>query len=260
VSAPRIHLSQEEGRWLRRILLGDEEVEEVRLLARVARGRVLCAVRTDTGPLRALPAGMPARRPRDLRALPGCAGVDRAIAIDAARACADPDPDLFARLTDPGVAADPPWCPALDSLRPVIDRLGSLLLPDGAYALASPPAEGAGWRVVCTRLHAGRPELVSGGQALGIDRRATLSDLCTAFRRRVAAPQLVVSAPEPELRALLSSGRPLSALERATIRGEVEVAQRSPRVAAALHALRLLEPLLDRARTRARRRPATSAR
>jgi hypothetical protein len=262
VSGRRIDVSPEESLWLRGVLLGEGADREVRLLARVDGSRVLHAVRSDTGPLMELPAELEAAIPRGLWSLPGVDGVDRVVALGPARAASGRAPELLERLLERSLLADPPWCPAFDALRPLFERLGSLMLQDGAYLLASPPSPSGsgGWRVACARLRAGGIDLICGASALGLDAGASRGELAAAVRRQVGAPRLILLGPPPQLRALATSRRPITALERATIRGEVEIVHRSPRLALALQGIRLCEPLLDRARERAQARSTAPAR
>jgi hypothetical protein len=260
VSGRRIDLSPEESLWLRGVLLGEGADREVRLLARVAEGRVLHAVRSDTGPLPELPAELDGGVPLGLWSLPGVEGVDRVVALGPGRPASGRGPELLARLLEPGLLADPPWCPAFDALRPLFERLGSLILQDGAYVLASPPRGSTGWRVACARLRAGGVDLICGASVLGLDTGASRGELAAAIRRQVGAPRLILIGPPRQLRALATSRRPITALERAAIRGEVEIAHRSGRLALALQGIRLCEPLLERARNRAQARSAAPAR
>jgi hypothetical protein len=259
VSARRIDLTPDEGLWLRAVLLGEGETAEVRLLARVEGNRVLHAVRSDTGPLRELPVQLEEGIPRGLWSLPGADGVDRVVVLGAGRAAGGPPPEPLEWLLDPGALADPPWCPAFDALRPLLRRLGPLLLRDGAYALASPPNGAASWRVACARVHRGGIDRIAGARALGLAADASPGDLVAAIRRHVGSPRLILLGARRRLRAVATSRRPITALERAAIRGEVELALRSPRLSIALHALRLAEPLLERALARAQTRSPAPA-
>lgn len=254
MSARRIDVSPEESLWLRGVLIGEGADREVRLLARVEGGRVLHAVRSDTGPLTELPAELEAAIPRGLWSLAGVDGVDRVVALGPGRAASGRAPELLERLLERSLLADPPWCPAFDALRPLFERLGSLMLQDGAYLLGSPPSGSGGWRVACARFRAGGIDLICGARALGLDAAAPRSELAAAVRRQVGAPRLILLGPPRQLRALATSRRPITALERAAIRGEVEIAHRSPLLALALQGIRLCEPLLERARDRAQTR------
>jgi hypothetical protein len=263
VRRARVELTPAEGAWLRGVMLGEEERGEVRLLARVEGRRLVSAVRSDSGPLRQLPRDLDAEAPRALWSLPEARDVDRVVILDPAREGSGRPLDLLERLGDRGVVADPPWCAAFAVLRPLLERLGALLLEDGAYALASRPEGPTGWRVACARVRAGAIDRVSGASALGLDADAPVGDLLAAVRRRVGAPRLVVLGAPRALRVLAASRRPLTLLERAAIREDLEIACRSRRLSLALHAMRLVEPLLDRAPGRGRRRggrPPTTSR
>jgi hypothetical protein len=270
VRRPAIELEPAEGRWLREVLMGAGEASEVRLLARVDGRRVLQAVRSDSGPLRRALPELTSDPPGGLWSLACAAGAQRVVSLPArlAPTPADFTGGLLERLADRRVLADPPWCPAFEALRDDLERLRGRLR-DGAYGMASPPASGfgeasseprpggEGWRVACLRLRAGVVERVCGARALGLDPNASSAELCERVRRRVGTPHLLLVAPPAKLRAVAASDRPLSALERATIRGEIEVVARSGPLAVALHALRLLEPLRARRRERRRERDRT---
>jgi hypothetical protein len=111
-----------------------------------------------------------------------------------------------------------------------------LLREDGVYALAlsgeSPPV------LFALRLRAGRPERLTGGAELGWDGVPT--GLPELLRLRLGRPRLVLAGELAALRALIRSARPASALEHASIRGEVEALYVSRRLALGLPALRLL--------------------
>jgi hypothetical protein len=232
-----VELGTEEGAWLRRILLGDSDTSEPRLVARVRGRRVVSAIRSDCGPLRELPVDLEGLPPQGLWALRDAEGVARVVAIEA-------DPRSDAEL----------------GVRPVADLLTRIGLEDGAYVFASPPTGDLGWRVACLRLRSGKVERIAGAAAIGVTSTDSDDALIRCVRSQVGVPRIVLVGSEGELRHLALSSRPLNQLERSAILGVLTIVARSRRLAVALSLSRLFEPVLParRARRPAGTRNATS--
>ncbi len=226
MTGARAELGADEAAALRRALLGAEAGEpEVCAFALVRSGRALGVVRSDRGPApdAAAAARLLAR---------GRSGADRVVRLE---------------LGPGGVAevrADPPRFPAAAAARAVARRLRfplRWLFEDGAYGVLIRPAEGGPARVICARLRAGRLEWLVGGRELGLDAGPfDAVALCLTLRRRVGRPVLVAAAGPEALREIAASARPVSAFERARMRGDLELVALSRRLSLPLVALRLL--------------------
>lgn len=243
---PKLELESHEGQWLRGLLLGDEN--EVRLLVRVAEGRVTAAARSDLGPVPVLAGATPER----LRALALRWGIRRIVTIDADAEPGCQLPDLLERLLDPHVRSEPPWSAALARLASLGRHrwLGPWLAADGTYGLIAPPEGDAALQAICLRLRHGQVDRIVGPSALGLDPGSGIERVIAAIRLQVGKPQLIVSGPTRALRRWLESEHPATALERAVLRGWLRVEARSRRAALAGIGIRLWELRRDRPATR----------
>lgn len=225
---------------LRRLVLG-HAAQEVRLIGLLRDGRLQQAVRSDHGPLPGLPPALPVPAPKALRSLDVAAGVSRIVMLDGEHPAFRSGAPLWRALLDGALCSDPPWLGWLERLRrlPAPLRAGVLrLLPDGAYALviAGAGEEMPGIKLVMV-LHSGRIVRV-GGAALG--RGAELRTASPKADPPGLEPvRLVLRGRLEVLTRLLASSRPVSFLEHARQRAELEALRVSPRLAVALPLLRL---------------------
>jgi hypothetical protein len=224
-----VDLSAGEARAVRGLVLPDSD-DERRLLVLVRRGRAVRAARTDSGPLPVPPPGAALGRERN-----GAERPERTLYID----LDDPPTSLLEGALRGSVRSDPPWMPGVERLRHLprgVRRCLQALVPDGAFGLAvSDTNLVIGWRI-----RSGRIQTVKGGRALGRSGTFGPDRLVALLGRRLATPRLALVASERVVRAILASPRPVTALDRAAIRGDVVVAACSLRVRLALFVLRLV--------------------
>ena len=111
------------------------------------------------------------------------------------------------------------------------------LLPSGVYALALPDLDAA----ICARISPAETRRFAGATAFGLTASERTPDpLMRLIRTRFGKPQLVALGHEGAVRTVLASPRPLTALERAEIRGEIMIAAASLRARLACLLLRIL--------------------
>jgi hypothetical protein len=94
--------------------------------------------------------------------------------------------------------------------------------------------------VIGARVRSGRIETVKGGRALGRSGTPAPDRLVELLARRLGRPRLALVAPERIVRVILASPRPVTALDRAAIRGDVVFGTCSLRVRLAFFVLRLV--------------------
>ena len=230
MSGSTLDLSTEAARWIRELLIPDSE-NEAQLLVLLRGGRAVQAVRTDRGPLREYPQDIASHGLSRARQLAGPPDVERLVTVELVNG--SPPSTTLGGLLDGTIRTDPPSVPALDrflSLSPAARRWLLRMIPDGAYGLTIEDANLA----LSARVRSGRLELLRGAEAVEPE------SLDTQLRRRVGRPQLALASGQRTVCAILESRRPVTALDRAMIRGEVQVAVSSLRVRLLLFLLRLL--------------------
>ena len=244
MSALRLKLSFEEGQTLRELVFGISPERETRLLALLHNGRVLQALRTDTGPILALPPELRVAGPAELRALDVAKGIDRVVVVELGRVGSDSALRIWESLLDGSLRADPPWLPVLERVRawPVLVREGlRRFLEDGVYGLV---LEGDAERepsFVCAHARAGQVLELIGIDALGRDASsASAASLLLTLERRVGRTRLLIEGSRAALAGVLASPHPASALEHASIRGQLRIVRVSPLIRAGLFMARLL--------------------
>jgi hypothetical protein len=237
MSLLRIELLPERARKLRTLLV-PEPKDENRLLVLVRSRQTVQAVRTDRGPLREVPPDLHSGGLERAQALAGAPDLERLVTVDLDRG--EPPASLLEGMLQGTVRADPPWIPALERLRSLpawARRWAVRLLPEGAYGVALPELGVA----ICVRLGPGPERGFTGATAVDLEApSATPKKFVALLRRRFGRPQLGVTVSEPVFRAVLASPRPLTALDRATIRGEARIAAASLRIRLTLVLLRIL--------------------
>ncbi len=233
----RLDLPPESARRVRALLVPEIDGES-RLLVLVQAGRAIQAVRTDRGPLRDVPPDLHSGGLERARTLAGPPEVERLVTLELDQA--EAPASLLDGLLRGTIRADPPWVPALDRVRGLpawVRRWAMRLLPDGAYGVALPDLGVA----VCARVGPGPGGRITGATALNLEpSKVSPKEFVTLLRRRFGRPQLGFAVHESVLRAVLASRRPITALDRAVIRGEARIATASLRVRLALLVLRLL--------------------
>ncbi len=237
MTVANLELDTDEARHLRALLI-PEWPDERRLLVLVREGRAIQAVRTDLGPIPELPRDLHTGGVRRARTHPGLSDVDRLVAVELGSSGAPPS--FLTGLVEGKILADPPFVPALESVRRLparVRRWAARLLPDGRYVVA---LEDAGI-LMSIRLWGGRVREIRGGRSFGIDGHALdARGLAAALREHGAEARFVLVATESRVRSILESRRPVTALDRASIRGAVAIPASSLRVRVAFLALRLL--------------------
>ena len=240
----KLALSFDEGQALRELLLGEFPAQETRLLAVLQNGQLLQALRTDTGPLSDLPSDLHFADPRELRKLDGVKDVDRVVALDVGREGRESLDRVWEGILDGSLRADPPWIPVLARVRgwPAPLRAGlRRLLEDGAYALFLEGNDERAPTFVCARLRAGNGVELGGVEGLAAATRAeTAEALVPAIEERVGHLRLLIEGSPSALARVIADEHPASALEHASIRGQVRIVRVSPRIRAGLFLARLL--------------------
>jgi hypothetical protein len=226
VRGPSLELERGEALALCDALLGPGRAPGT--LALVRDGRVLAVVDAELGPAR-----RPASAPLALGAR-AAAGA-RVRVLDPAAPLGEAVPELAAS------------CAALPATRAVLAAAARVRLPsawlveDGAYGLGIREDRDGPAALICARVRGGRLERLAGGAALGVaDVPRDAASLAELLLRRIGRPVALVLGTRSALRAIASSTRPASALERARIRRTVDVATPSRRAALALVGMRLL--------------------
>jgi hypothetical protein len=239
----RIELDFEEGQALRELVLGGAG-EEIRLLALLQSGRLVHALRTDTGPVLTLPSRLDVGGPHELRALDEAKGVDRIVTIEADRVGCEALNRIEAGILEDWIRADPPWLPILDSIRswPVVLRDAlAWLLPDGAYALLLQGDDERASILICAQVDAGRVVAWVGAERLGIEVSvADPASLLAPIQQHVGPLQLLVAGFHAPVSRVLTDAHPASALEHASIRGQGRIVHSSRVLGVGLFLARLL--------------------
>ncbi len=240
----RLSLSFEEGQALRELVLGRSPEEETRLLAVLQNGQLLQALRTDTGPILDLSSELRVSDPRELRALPAAKGVDRIVTVDVGRVGRESLDRIWEGILDGSVRADPPWIPVVRRVLAWPARLRDGLrffLEDGAYALVLQGDEERGPTFVGARVRAGKVIELVGVDALELDASITTADsLLPALERRYGRPRLLIEGSPTALSRVLADAHPASALEHASIRGQLRIVRVSTLLRTGLFLARLL--------------------
>ncbi len=244
MSDMRLALSFDEGQALRELVLGEFPAQETRLLAVLQNGLLLQALRTDTGPLPDLPAELHVADPRELRELDAAKGVDRVVTLDVGCAGRESLDRVWEGVLDGSLRADPPWIPVLERVRgwPAALRAGlRRFFEDGVYALFLQENEEQAPTFVCARLRAGSVTELGGVEAIGADASAaTVEALVPAIDERVGRLRLLIAGSSSALARVLADPHPASALEHASIRGQLRIVRVSPLIRAALFLARVL--------------------
>ncbi len=239
-----LSLSFDEGQALRELVLGASPARETRLLAVLQNGQLLQALRSDSGPVGDLPSELRVADLRELRALDGAQGVERVVAVDVGRGGRGSLDRIWEGILDGSLRADPPWIPLLERLRgwPAPLRAGlRRFLEDGAYALLLEGSEERMPTLLCARLRSGKLLELGGQEALGIElSAATAEALVPALEEHVGRVRLLIAGSPSALARVLAAAHPASALEYASIRGQLRIARVSPLIRTGLFLARLL--------------------
>jgi hypothetical protein len=240
----RTDLSLEEGHALHQLTLGDTE-QELRLLAVLRNGRLMQALRTDTGPIFTLPPFLVVDHPREVRRFDEAKGVDRVVSIELDRAGGEFLERLWEGVVAGSVRADPPWLPLADLVhrlpRSVRAALG-WFLQDGAYGLVVLPDDNNALpTIICVQIQAGRAVRLVGRAGLDLDTcDPGPQDLLAGIEQCVGHPRLLLSGTHKALRRVFADPHPATLLERASIRGEIEIHRISTRLSVGLFLSRVL--------------------
>ena len=229
-------LAPREARRIRG-LLAPELPDERRLLVLVRDGKSVQAVRTDTGPLEEFPADLHDGGLRRAREAAGSPEVDRVVVTEISGT--DAAPSLIRGLLEGTIRTDPPFVPVIDRLRRLPSRARrwtARLVPSGVYGILLADTGEA----LAARIDRHRAAEIRGGTDLRAAGDLDASTFVEVLSTRVGRPRFAILSTEPIVRAILSSRRPATALDRAIIRDDVRVLSSSARARAALFVLRLL--------------------
>ncbi len=244
MSRVRVELSPEEGQALGELVLSASEGES-RLLVMLRDGRLVQALRTDTGPVFTLPPLMHVPHPRVLRSFDVAKGVDRVVTVELDRAGGELLERSWEGILEGTMRADPPWVPFVELLHrasPLVRAPLGWLIADGAYALLVESEEEDELPVICcARVQAGRVRRLIGARGLDLgDPDPSCDELLRALRSRVGRSRLLVSGTRKALTRVLASAQPATEIERAVICGDIALPRISSRLSVGLFVARLL--------------------
>jgi hypothetical protein len=114
-------------------------------------------------------------------------------------------------------------------------------LEDGAYGIVVEPDKVGPPAIICAEVQARSVVALLGRAGLELDDPdPSPEDLLSAIKQCVGSPRLLIRGTREVLCGLLSDAHPSTALERASIRGDIQVRRISTRLSLALFLSRLL--------------------